>query len=131
MAMVELALACGVLMVLMAVVGGMFSLAQRGRRDAERHHWALTEASNCLERLSAVSWSELTPQRAEKEALSPSAQEVLGPAARLVASIEEAAGVPTGQKVAVEVRFTNDGRPAPVVRMVTWRYRVAAAGAEP
>jgi len=131
MAMVEVAVACGVLMALMAVVAGVLSLSQRGRRDAERHNWALTEASNCLERLSAVPWEELTPKRAEDEVLSASAQKVLGPAAELVASVDEGQGEPAGWKVAVEVRFSNDGRPAPRVRLVTWRYRVGESGEEP
>ncbi|MCE9556152.1 MAG: hypothetical protein K8T91_22615 [Planctomycetes bacterium] len=128
MAIIEVAAACGVLLGLMAVVAGVFAMTQHGRRAAERHNWALTEASNCLERLSAAPWDDLTPQRAAAEALSPSAREVLGPTATMVTKIEDVAAEPVSRKIDVEIRWTNDGRPAPVVRLTTWRYRMPAGG---
>lgn len=133
-AIIEVVAACGLLLALMALVAGIFALSYRGSRAAERHSWALTEASNCLERLSALDWSELLPQRAASESLSPTAQQMLGSTAKLTARIEDAAADPAARKIVVEVRWTNDGRPAPVVRLVTWRYRMqipSAAGTAP
>jgi hypothetical protein len=128
MAIIEVAAASGVLLGLMAITAGVFALTQHGRRAAERRNWALTEASNCLERLSSVPWSELSPQRAGAETLSPSAREVLGPTATMVAKIEDVAVEPASRKIDVEIRWTNDGRPAPAVRLTTWRYRMPSGG---
>lgn len=124
MAIIEVVAACGVLLGLMAVVAGVFAMTQHGRLAAARHNWALTEASNCLERLSAAPWDDLTPQRAAAEALSPSAREVLGPTATMVTKIEDIAAEPASRKIDVEIHWTNDGRPAPGVRLTTWRYRL-------
>ena len=128
MAVIEVAAACGLLLGLMAVAAGVFAMAQRGRRAAERHNWALTEASSCLERLSAEPWDALTPQRVGAETLSPSAREVLGPTATLVTKVKDVAAEPASRKIDVEIRWTNDGRPAPSVRLTTWRYRIASGG---
>lgn len=96
-------------------------------RAAERRQWAVQEAANVLERLAALDWAEVTPERAAAAELSAPAREAL-PGGQLVVEVTGPADdTADAKRIVVEVRWRNQsGSRATAVRIVAWKYRRVA-----
>lgn len=121
--LVEVVAAATVLATLLLVVAQAVLWTAASRRTSERRQWALVEANNALEQVTANDWNEINPEQAAKLELSETAREVLG-ADALSLNVSDVEGEPPARKITVEVRFmeTVDST-AGKVRLITWVYR--------
>lgn len=111
-----------VLAVLITICLQMFASLSISRRAAERRAMALQEAANTIERVSALSWDEITSEKLATMTMTPSVQELLvGGALKLTLRPVETA--PPAKQVQVEITWRNDtgGTDAPV-RLNYWFY---------
>lgn len=94
----------------------------RERRESERRQLALLAAENILERLSAIPWADLTPDRAAGVALPEDLQRQL-PAPELRVAVAGETDGSLGKRLSVEICWhERPGKyPAPV-RLTAWVY---------
>ena len=116
MTLLELITAGALLGVILTTCLQMTGAAAGQRRAVRQRQAADLELANVLERLAARPWSELTPERAARERLSPAAAALL-PEAELHAAVAAVPGMPAGEA---------HHRLAPLAR----RQRRAAAGGQ-
>jgi hypothetical protein len=118
-------LAATVLLAALAAVCVQFVAATAVQRRAERQREiANQEAANIMERLTAESWSALTPGPCDM----PLSEEVQQPLPGGVAEIliDETSGTPEAKRIVVTVHWQDRaGGAAQSVRLVAWRYREA------
>ena len=92
-------------------------------REAQRRQCALAEAENCLERLTATPWEQLTKDRAAEYRLSDSAVQQL-PKGELEIDIAADAADPDVKRVTVEIHWQSTlGHSLPPLRLEAWVYR--------
>jgi hypothetical protein len=127
--LLELALSAALLGALTIVSLQMLAALSAQRRAAEQRAVATQEAANLVERVSALPWSEVTPQRVAEMRMSPAAQETLE-GATLTLSATEEDGPPAAKHVRVEIDWDGAGpRVNPPVQLHTWLYEAAREGA--
>jgi prepilin-type N-terminal cleavage/methylation domain-containing protein len=120
--LVEMIAAVAVTAVLCGLCLSFVTMASSQRTELARRQTATEEATNAMERLSAVSWDELTAERARQAALSEVGKEML-PEGRLDAVVEDAPGEPAGRRVSVTVYWSDDRRTEQQVGLVAWRFQ--------
>ena len=127
--LLEVVVAFGLMAVLVTICLQMLAVNAAARRAVERRAVALQEAANMLERVSALSWEQITAQRVAEFELSPSVRDILpGATARLSVEASGDAGPPAKQ-VRVEISWTNSvGETEAPVQLSSWTY---ARGKEP
>lgn len=97
------------------------------RREAQRREWALQEASNLLERITAKPWDSVTLETAAAEGLSEETGRTLPDGTVEVNVIEVPQPLP-GKRITVVVRWKKGaGEAASSVRLSTWMYRRGSA----
>ena len=129
MIMLEVIVGCGLLAVLLAVCVQLLSVEALERRNYERRAIALQEAANIIERVSAMPFEEITPQRLGDIQLSPEVEQILpGGAAQLF--VEEEKGKVPSKRVRVEIKWGTAGRTEAPVRLTYWAY-TQPEGAKP
>lgn len=122
MVMLEVIVGCGLLAVFLAVCVQLLSVTALERRDIERRAIALQEAANIIERVSAMPFEEITPERLADVQLSPEVRQIL-PAGVAQLFVEEEAGEVPSKRVRVEINWTGTaGRPEAPARLVYWAY---------
>ena len=93
------------------------------RREVDRRHVALAEASNVMEALASEPWDRLTPDQAGMRELSPHARAMLPAGTLRVDIIGDLDGLPS-KRLDVEVRWlAQPGRPVAKVRFSSWVYQ--------
>jgi len=121
LSVLELLVAMVLLATLLAVSLQLIAALAQQRRALDRRQQALREAANCMERIAARPWDELTPERLTATRLSPEAQQSL-PGAALAIDVVPAAD-PEGKRIVVSVAWQEgDAQPERSVRLVAWRY---------
>ena len=95
----------------------------RERALGRERQAAMLEAGNLMERLAAVGYDDLTPERAATFGLSEALQQQLHDA-RLAIAVEPDRDERGAKRLVIELRWSiAPGREAPAVRLVTWIYR--------
>ncbi|QEH37026.1 hypothetical protein OJF2_56110 [Aquisphaera giovannonii] len=120
----ELAMAAVMLMIALALVVKVVGWVGSERRGVERREWAVQEASNLLETITARPFDAVTAEAAAKVALSQQARQVLpGVELKTMIQAEGAAGGPKSKRVSVVIRWRDrsGGWDAPV-RLSTWIF---------
>jgi hypothetical protein len=128
--LLEIIAAFGLMAVLVAVCLQMLSVTALARRAVERRAVALQEATNLLERVSTLPWSDITAERLSKFDVAPSVREILpGVAARLAVEATGDAGPPAKQ-IRVEITWSNAAgdTDAPLC-LCAWTYAPATEAA--
>jgi Tfp pilus assembly protein PilV len=119
---VEVLIACGLLAVLLAASVQLLSVTAHARRASERRAIALVQASNVVERVRALPFAEITPDRLAAIELPPQVREILPDAVAKV-SVEEESGDVPAKRVRVEIHWRGAGGAEPPARLTHWVYR--------
>ncbi|MGO8691357.1 MAG: prepilin-type N-terminal cleavage/methylation domain-containing protein [Thermoguttaceae bacterium] len=131
MSLLELITAAALLAVLLTAGLQMSGAAAAQRRAIRQRQAASLELANILERLASRPWSELTPQQAGQERLSPAVAALL-PRAELHVEVAPAPGQPEARRITASLRWQGpNGMPLPPVSLSAWRYRLADAAGQP
>jgi prepilin-type N-terminal cleavage/methylation domain-containing protein len=114
-------------MMLLAVVVGLSVTLLRAaayqRAEIRQRHVAVQETASVIERLTALGWAELTPERARRVQLSDWARQSL-PGARLDVQVVPATNEPQSKCIRAALTWRDrTGALVRPVRLVTWRYR--------
>lgn len=131
---VELSVAILLAGVVLAGVGQLLAVTAAQQREGHRRLTAMHEAANHMERLAALPWSDLTPERAAEFRLSDEAVSAL-PGAILTVRVREAETAGSEQeaddplaalaarRLEVAVTWRNAaGRQVDPVRLTAWRF---------
>jgi prepilin-type N-terminal cleavage/methylation domain-containing protein len=118
------------LTVAMVILGALMTLcvkwvaATGGQsREARWRQTASCEAANVMERLTAQTWDELSPQGAAKVSLSEEARRTL-PGGAVAVQVTQPADEPEAKEIAVTVRWRpRSDTPEANVRLVAWKFR--------
>ncbi len=118
----ELLFAGALLATLMTVCLQMLAATAAQHRAAEDRQTAIREAANLMERLGAISFDDLTPQRVAQVQLSQQARRAL-PGGELEIELNGPADQPAVKRIVVLLRWQDKtGRFVRPVRLVAWRY---------
>ena len=131
--LLEVSVAGVLLAVLMAAAVQMLGWVAAERRALERRQWAMQEAANVMERITARPWESLSPDPdpdPDRESgslasveLSSHARDVL-PEAELHVTVADEPEQPDAKRLVVVVRWQRrPGEPAAQVRLTSWVYR--------
>lgn len=95
----------------------------RARKSAERHQVAVIAAGNLMERLTALEWDELTPEKTAQATLPENVQRQL-PGAELKVSVTESSDGMAGKKISIELRWpeSTHGTWSAPVRLSAWAW---------
>lgn len=105
-----------------ALLAQFVAAAGTQRRVAEQHALALQETANLMERLFAISFVELTAERARELSLSEAARQQL-PGARLEIAVHAADGEPAAKEVRISIRWLDRSRgPEAAADLTAWRH---------
>lgn len=120
--MIELVI-CGLLLgIVMSAIIPTLGWLVRERKTSQERQAAILEAGNLMERLSALGWDDLTPERAAQFKVSDSLARQL-PEAKLAISIE-ADDSESAKRILIELKWEiAHGTPGPAVRLAAWMYR--------
>jgi hypothetical protein len=112
----------GILVGLLATaVLQLLVLMTNQHRSLYKRHVAIQESANVMERVSGISWDNLTSENLAQLAVSQEAQESL-PDVALAIEVSEAED--DAKRVTVVIRWPDrPSRPDHTVRLVAWRYR--------
>jgi hypothetical protein len=120
--LLEVIVGCSLLAVFLAVCVQLLSVTALERRDIERRAIALVEAANVVERVSAMPYDDITPEKLNEIKLSPDVEQILpGGTARI--SVDEEPGDVQSKRVRVEISWTAGRRSQPPARLTYWAYR--------
>ncbi|HPM84737.1 MAG TPA: hypothetical protein PLF81_28725, partial [Candidatus Anammoximicrobium sp.] len=105
-----------------ALMAQLLGTAGVQRRVADQHALALQETANLMERLFALPYSELTPERAAELRLSESVRQRL-PEPQLEITIKPVAGEMAAKEIRVSLRWLDrsGGHGAPA-ELTAWRH---------
>lgn len=93
----------------------------RQRTFSQQRQAALLEVGNLMERLTALDWNDLTPERAAQFKLSePMEKQLSSPLLTIAVDTEEDAAKHVLVQLGWEI---GPGRAAPPVRLAAWVYR--------
>ena len=118
-------MAAVMLMVGMTLTVKVLSYAGLQRRAAEQRQRAIQEASNAMERLTALPFDDVTTERARALTISPTALQRL-PDAELAANVDESQPGPgrSAKRIAIRLRWRDRaGEWEAPVRLTTWIER--------
>jgi hypothetical protein len=121
----EVALAVFLLAVAMTTTVHVLGWVAAERRGAERRQWALQEAANVMEHLSALSWEHTDAESARAVVLSEEIRRKLpGPELTIDVDDHGAGGAASEKRLAVRLRWRNraGGWESPV-RLTAWVTR--------
>jgi len=123
--LLELLISGAVLGVVVGAAIPTLAWISRERQYSRQRQAAQLEVGNLMERLTALEWNELTPERGAQAGLSPSLREQVPDAKLTVAVTDDSqAGA---RRVFIELEWeVVPGRPAPPVRLVSWVYEQSA-----
>jgi hypothetical protein len=118
-------------LITMTMAHFLFTSIVQGRQHAESQQ-VLEAAANILEGARACDWEALTPQWARAQRLPAGLAEALE-RPELVVGVEAEPSRPLTRRITVEVRWLQDGKPAPTVKLVELRSArsLAHAGGKP
>lgn len=121
--LIETIAALVVLAAAMTAVVQTVAVVSRQRQLTERRALAVQEAANVMERVYGLPWSELTPERAAQETLSPVCRQRL-PAAALKVTVQATGDPPNQKSLLVELDWqdADGGRNRPV-SLAAWRFQ--------
>ena len=121
--LLEVSVAGALLFVLMVVAVQMLGWVASERRAAVRRQWAVQEAANVMERLTAQPFERLSADQAAAIELSAATRQVL-PDAQLEVNVVDEPEQPIAKRllVAVEWRPRPD-QPVARVAITSWMYR--------
>ncbi len=126
--MVEMMAGAAILVALLAVSMQFLHATAIYRRATRQREVAIQEVANLMERLAAVPWQELTPEKVRQVELSEPARHEL-PGAKLTIEVGPSPDDPSADKssakrIAVALAWEDQsrrlGRP---IRLSAWRYR--------
>lgn len=118
----EVFVACVVLLAALTAALGMLGRLARVRRANEERQWAVEELENVLERLTTRSWNELKTERIDAESLAARARAVL-PGCRMTFNIALEDGSPPGKRIDAELRWqSGSARTESHVQLATWVF---------
>lgn len=120
--MIELVI-CGLLLgIVMSAIIPTLGWLVRERKTSQERQAAILEVGNLMERLSALDWEDLTPERAAQFKVSDALARQL-PEANLAISIEADDSEST-KHILIELKWEiAHGGPAPPVGLAAWMYR--------
>jgi hypothetical protein len=120
--LLELALSMALLGALTVVSLQMLAALSAQRRAAEQRAIATQEAANLIERVSALPWSEVTPERVAEMRMTPATQHTLDGATANV-SVTTEAGPAAAKHVRVEIGWDDASpRAGAPVRLHAWLF---------
>lgn len=123
--LVEMTIAAAMIAAAMVMTVKVLGYAAHQRREAEHRQRALLEASNIMERITAVPYEEVTPEKTQGYIISPVSAALL-PGLELNVNIQEQGASPDRPVKRIAVRLRWKGRSgeweAPV-RLTTWIER--------
>lgn len=126
--LIETAVAMTVLATAVLLVSQTVALVTRQQQAVARQSLAMQEAANLMEQLFALSWSELTPERAAACTLPPACAQRL-PEVQLRIAVQASDGPPAGKQLSVEIDWRDAaGARSRPVRLTAWRYQAKEAG---
>ena len=120
--LIEVFVACTMVAALLALMINMISVTARERRTTERRAIALEQATNLLERASAIPHDELSPEKLAELALPADAAELL-PRNTVQWTIADEDSAGPSRRVQVELTWhTSQGQVDSPVRLVAWSF---------
>jgi hypothetical protein len=123
MTLMETSVAGALLLIFMAVGVRFMAVSIAQRQALDQRQTALQEAANIMEKLSALSWSDLTAEAAAKISLTAETKAIL-PEGELKIDVTDEAGKPVGKHIIVTIRWRdNSGEWTDPVRLAAWRYQ--------
>jgi type II secretory pathway pseudopilin PulG len=123
MTLIELTVA-GVIIGTVLVVGlQMLTVVAAQRRGVDQQQLATLELANVMERVAVRPWSELTPQAAAEETLSPAIRSQLSNA-ELKVDVSTSDAEPDAKRIVASLRWQGRaGVMLPPLTITTWKYR--------
>ncbi len=117
------AVAAGALLAVLLIISlRVMAAAALERRVVEKRTVAIQEAANAIERASALSWEQITPERLAEIRLSPAVEQFLA-GAKLAWTVEPTASGPTAKHIRAELTWQSpNGAPSAPVRLNYWAY---------
>jgi uncharacterized protein (DUF58 family) len=120
--MVEVIVGCALVAVLLALCVQLLSVTALERRGVERRAIALEQAANLIERVSAMPFEQITPQRLGEIKLAEEVEAIL-PKAAVTWSVADEPGDVPAKRVRVEIAWTGlGGRAESPARLTYWAY---------
>lgn len=120
--LIELVISGLLLGIVMSAIIPTLGWLVRERKTSQERQAAILEVGNLMERVSALGWEELTPERAAQFKVTDALARQL-PDAKLAISIE-VEDAENAKRVLIELTWEiARGHPSPAVRMATWVYR--------
>jgi hypothetical protein len=119
----EVAVALLLLVVAMTTTVQVLGWVAAERRGVERRQWAVEEAANVMERLTALPWDQVTGERARALVLSEEVRRKL-PGPELTIDVGDRGDASGEKRLAIRVRWRSrsGGWEAPV-RLTAWVTR--------
>jgi hypothetical protein len=123
--LVEVSMAMVVLMIIMSVAIKILGFAAHERGAADRRQRAVLEAGNVMERITAYSFDEVTPESVRRIALPESAREALpGSELALEVTTIDRARDRAARRITVRLRWRDRaGQWEAPVRLTSWIER--------
>jgi Tfp pilus assembly protein PilV len=120
--LVEVTITVFLLAVAMTTIVQVLGWVASERRAVERRQWAIEEAGNLMERVTALPFNEITSESMRAFSLSASIREKL-PGPELTLNVGETNAAGRAKQVAIAIRWRNRGGTweAPV-RLTTWSH---------
>ncbi len=123
--LIEVTMATVILMMIMSVALKVIGFAAHERLAAERRERALFEAANVMEKMAALPFDEITPDRAGRMSLSDTSRQRL-PGCELtvqVSTVASAAPAGPAKRIAVKIRWRDQsGQWESPVRLTSWTH---------
>jgi hypothetical protein len=113
------------LIIAMSLIARVVGWTAADRRNLDRREWAVQEAANLMERLSARPFEDLTADAVKDTPLSPEAARTL-PDAKLDVEIvdDDPAGGDDSKRITLGLRWrSRSGEWDAPVRLTSWVYR--------
>lgn len=131
MTLFEVAVAGALLVAVMVITFQAMTTSAAGQRALDRRQAAMREAGSVMERLAALRWQDLAPQKVKDVRLSEEMART-APGARLRVDVTEAPDAKPARRITVEVRWPGGpARPEATVRLVAFRYPPPSAAKGP
>jgi hypothetical protein len=118
--LVEVVVGCALAALLLALCVQMLSLTAFERRDVEQRSIALEQAANLIERVAAMPYDQITPEKLAELKLPPEVEPILPGGAAKWFVTDETGDLPA-KRVRVEIAWRG-GRPQRPAKLTTWVY---------
>jgi Tfp pilus assembly protein PilV len=123
--LIEVTMATVILIIIMSVALKVVGFAAHERLAAERRERARFEAANVMEKMAALPFDEITPERAGRIVLSDTSRQRL-PGCELtvqVSTVASAAQASPAKRIAVKLRWRGQsGEWESPVRLTSWTH---------